>query len=440
MRFFILVLVALLVSVPAHAEIQKVTAKNGLTAWLIEDHNLPIASLAFGWRGGIEQDPEDKQGLSYLAAAMMTQGAGADDANAFQKKLNDNAIKLDIGAERDARKGSLRSLKETLETATQMLKESLSAPRFEASAMQRVRGEVLSNLKLYESDPDWLLSRMMMREVFAGQDYAKRTLGTAQSVQRLTQADLKTWHKDLTRKDLIIAAAGDLTPAELSNILDDVFGVLPAGKEEAPSGAQVFKGSGETFLLKHAGTQSMLAFVWPGISRNDPDWYAAEVMNYILGGGSFSSRLMKEIRDKRGLTYGISSGMMLFDAASLYIVQGSMANEKAGEVLKLARAEFKRITDEKVTDKELQGAKDYLIGSYATSLTSTSSVAQHLLELQRKGLPMDEQEKRAAAIRSVTAADVQKVAKRLLVPNGDAVFLVGGPQGVTPTKVFESID
>ncbi|MBI3419045.1 MAG: insulinase family protein, partial [Proteobacteria bacterium] len=178
---------------------------------------------------------------------------------------------------------------------------------------------------------------------------------------------------------------------------------------------------------------------WPGLKRNDADWYAAEIMDYILGGGSFSSRLMKEIREKRGLTYGVNSGSSALEHGPLFTVEASFQGKNAAEVLRLINEEVARMVKDPVSAEELKAAKDYLIGSAPLDLTSTSNIAGRYLGLRLNGLPMDEEEKRAKALQAVTAADVQRVAKRIFSVQ-PAVFFVGNPEGITPTETFDKID
>ncbi|MDX1923463.1 MAG: pitrilysin family protein [Alphaproteobacteria bacterium] len=437
----LLCVLAVLIAPPCFAnDVQILKSSKGITAWLIEDHSLPIVSLSFAWNGGIETDDDAKQGLSHVAATMLTKGAAADDENAFLKKLQDNVISLSFQAQRDTIYGQLRTLKETLPVAQEALRASIMQPRFDDQSLMQVKAQNISLIKNYLSDPDWLMSRLMMREVYAGHPYSKRTLGTQATINSITKDDLKNWHKRLNRSELIVSATGDITKEELNKLLDETFGGLP----EKPAGAELaeadLKGKTETFVLKYKGPQSSITVVWPGIRRNDKDWYAMEVMNYILGGGSFSSRLMSEVREKRGLTYGISSGMSLFDHGSSYSIQASFKNENAGHVLDLIKKEIAHMRDTKVSAEELKAAKDYLIGSYALSLTSTARVAGHYLEIQRQKLGVDIQQKREAALNAVTAEDVQRVAKRILQDASQITFFVGEPQGITATKTFDSVE
>ncbi len=437
----ILFVLAACIAQPCSAnDVQMFKSSKGITAWLIEDHSLPIVSMSFAWNGGIEGDDEARQGLSHVAASMLTKGAAGDDENAFLKKLQDNAISLSFQAQRDNIYGQLRSLKDALPIAQEALRASIMQPRFDDQSLMQVKAQNISALKNYMADPGWLMSRLMMREVYAGHPYSKRTLGTQASINSITRDDLKNWHKRLNRNELMVSVTGDVTKEELGKLLDETFGGLPERPAHPDLAEADLKGKAETFVLNYKGPQSSMMVVWPGIHRDDKDWYAMEVMNYILGGGSFSSRLMSEVREKRGLTYGISSGMSLFDHGSSYGVQASFKNENAGQVLDLIKKEITRLRDAKASAEELKGAKDYLIGSYALSLTSTMRVAGHYLEIQRQNLGVDAQQKREVALKAVTADDVQRVAKRILQDESQITFFVGEPQGITPTKTFDSVE
>lgn len=439
MRRSLFTLLLLILCAPAMAQqVQLVKADNGVSAWLVEDHSLPVISLSLAWKKGVEQDPAALEGLSYLGAHMLTQGAGADNANAFQKKMEDNTISLSFSASRDATTGSLRSLKETWPQAVALLREAIQTPRFDKDALLHERAQSLSAIRSYKSDPDWLLARMVFAELFKNHPYGKRTLGTEASVNAIKREDVKGWHALLLENPPLVAVTGDLTSAELKAVLNDVF--APAKKDTLPANVPQWEpGAAGTFVYKHPGTQANMMLVWGGLKHADPQWEAAEVMNYILGGGGFSSRLTSEIREKRGLTYGISTGMMDFDHASLYTLQATSKNADAAQVLELAKAEIKRMVDAPVSAEELQAAKDYLIGAYPLQLTSTARVAAHYLQLQLDDLPMDEQQKRAAAIKAITPADVQAVAKRLLA-SSPSIFLVGEPAGIKDAKVVERVE
>mgnify|MGYP003393178615 CR=1 FL=1 len=442
-RFMLAVVLVTMAALPNVAdanEVQTFTTDKGIHVWLIEEHHLPIVSMSFAWHGGVEGDDDAKQGLSHLAADMLTKGAGSNDENTFQQKMQENAISLGFEAQRDTVYGQFRSLKDALPIAKEMLHASITSPRFDEDSLNRLKAETISGLKRYQSDPDWMLSRLMMSEVFAGHPYSKRTLGSQTTVNSITRDDLKNWHKHLNREQLIVSITGDVTKAEASTLVDETFGDLPERGEQAAAPDADLKGKKQVFVVNYSGPQSSMLLLWPGINRHDKDWYAAQVMNYILGGGSFSSRLMSEVREKRGLTYGISSGMSLFDHAATYNIEASFKNENAGEVVALVKKEIARMRDTKVSADELKAAKDYLIGSYGLNLTSTSQVAGHYLELQRQKLGVNNQHDSEIGLRAVTVDDVQRLAKRILQDDAQASFFVGQPKGIVPTKALPGVE
>jgi zinc protease len=421
-------------------DIQIFKSSKGITAWLMEDHSMPIVSMSFAWRGGgIERDAENKQGLSHIAADMLTKGAGNDDENVYLKKLQDNAISINFQAQRDSVYGQFRSLKEALPLAQNLLRAAIMEPRFDAKALAVSKDQNITTIKHYQADPDWLLSRLMMREVFAGHVYSKRTLGTVATVSSLTPHDLKQWHKQLARDTLMVSVTGDITKEELGALLDQTFGGLPEHSQQAAVPDVDLAGKKQVFVLNYNGPQTSMILAWQGIQRQDKDWYALEVMNYILGGGSFSSRLMSEVREKRGLTYGIASGASLYDHAATYTIQASFKNENAGAVVDLVKKEITRMRDSAVTDNELKAAKSYLTGSYALGLTSTAQVAGHYLEIQKRKFGVNYQREREDALNAVTAADVQRVAQRILQDDAMIAFFVGQPKGITPTQTLDSV-
>jgi zinc protease len=425
-----LLLLVLFIAFPIFADaalaVKEVKSSKGITAWLQEDQSMPIVALAFAWRGGFELDPEDRQGLSMVAADMLTHGAGKWDDNAFTQALQENSISLDFDARRDAISGNLRCLKENLPQAVEMLSASVNAPLIAKDTLERQKAHAATRLKFQLADPDWLLLRMAMRETFAGHPYGKRALGTVDSIKAITVDDVKAWRKHFARGNLLVTATGAINEAELSKLLDDVFGALPEKTDLPVTPEAPFSVGGKSYHLILPGPQAQLFMEWQGFKRKDADWYAGEVMDYILGGGSFSSRLMKEIREKRGLTYGVSSNQSSLERAGLFTAQASFMAKNSNEVLKLVNDEVKKISDTPVSADELEAAKDYLIGAYPLQLTSTSAIAGHLLNLRLNNLPVNEEEKRATAIKAVTLGDVKRVAKKIFEKPG-AVFWVGPP-------------
>ncbi|MCC6598561.1 MAG: insulinase family protein [Alphaproteobacteria bacterium] len=411
--------------------IQEVVSPGGITAWLIEDHSVPVIALEFAFRGaGSIQDSPEKQGLVRMASNTMDEGAGDLNAQAFQKELRDRVISLHFGASRDHFSGSLKTLTKNKARAFTLLNMALTSPRFEAEAVARMRAANESRIRSSLSDPEWMAARLQNDKVFAGHPYALNSGGTLSSLDRITSADLQKFHKTMLGKNnLAVAVAGDIEADDLALALDEIFGALPSVTIAEPVHIDI-QNQGKIFLLSQDTPQTIIEIMQPGIKRNDPAYHTAQVMNFILGSSGFGSRLTEEIREKRGLTYGIYTGLQSMDYADGLNVSTSTANENVPEMLKLVRAEFMRMQESMVTDQELADAKSYLIGSLPLSLTSTDSIAGLALALQLDHLPRDYLDVRERSIRAVSAGDIKKLAESLLAPAQFTTVMVGNPAGL----------
>ena len=236
----------------------------------------------------------------------------------------------------------------------------------------------------------------------------------------------------LLRNGLIVAAVGDIGEAELARQLDRSFGLLPAGTPPALPAQWEPPTKPRVVVVERPVPQSSALMALPGIARDDPDWYAALVMNHVLGGGGQQSRLFNEVREKRGLAYSVSSGLRTYKRAALLVMSTGSANERVAEALKVIRAEMARMRTDGVTEAELNDAKTYLTGALALSLDSSGSIAGLLHSMQIDGLSPDHLTRRASLIAAVKLADVRKVAQRLLRDETLTTVVVGKPVGVTP--------
>ena len=411
-------------------DIQVVTSQNNITAWLVEDHSIPVIAMTFSFRGaGAKNNPPDKQGLARLASNTMDEGAGDITSQEFQKTLRDKSISLSFSASRDNFGGNLKTLSGNKQLAFDLLKLALTKPRFDKEPVDRMRESNKSRIKSSVSNPRWLAARIQNDRIFENHPYALNSGGTLSSLDNITSDDLRSFHKSLGKNQLVIGVAGDIKADELKIVLDDIFGSMPdvAIKETSKSSV---KNAGKTFLYKHDVPQSVIEISQSGINRKDKDYYPAHVMNFILGESGFGSRLMEEIREKRGLTYGIYSYFRQYDETDVLHVSTSTVNEKVPEMLSLIHAEWEKIRDFPVSEEEINDAKSYLIGSLPLSLTSTNSIASVLLSLQLDNLPIDYLDKRTEKIQAVQINDIQTVAKRLLDKDSMTTVIVGSPQGI----------
>lgn len=420
-------------SLPARGEIAvtTVTSPGGITAWFYENHAIPILSIEASFQGGAALDPVGREGAANLMAALLDEGAGDLDARAFAEAEEALAARLDFRAGRDSIGVSARMLTETRAPTLELLRSALVAPRFDAEAVERMRARMLSSLRADATDPGALAARAFDAEVFAGHPYARPAEGTPESVAAIDRAAIGDAHRaGLVRDRLRIAVAGDITPGELGPILDEVFGALPAGGPPLPSVAEV-RAPGTVEVIDLDIPQSVVLFGEGGIARDDPDYIPAFVMDRILGGGGFSSRLMREVREKRGLTYGISTWLQPDDFGQLYMGRFSSANERAAEAVAIVRAEWRRMAEEGVTAEELVAAKRYLTGAWPLRFDGNARIAEQLLGLQTAGLGPDYLARRNALVAAVTVEDVARVARRMLDPARLTFVVVGRPEGLS---------
>jgi zinc protease len=415
--------------------IERVSSPGGIEAWLVEDHTLPVVTIHFVFPGGAALDPDGKGGLAAMTASLLDEGAGPFDTGAFKSRLEDLVIELRFEGGRDEIGGSLRTLKSNLGQATDLLRLALTSPRFEPSAIERVRGEFVVSLSQEAQNPRALSSRLWMRDAFEDHPYGENVRGTVQSVGKISRDDLTDLAaKRLRRAGLLIGAVGDLTRDELAALIDRVFGGLPVGAGEAAVAETRPAENGGLLITRRPVPQSAVTFGQVGPKRDDPDWYAARLVNDILGGGGFRGRLMKEIRENRGLAYGVSTELVSFRHAGVILGNVATENARVAQSIALIRAEWRRMRDEGPTEAELADAKTYLIGSFPLSLDTSERVASLLVEMQVEKLGIDYLDRRAALFGAVTLDHARRVAYRLLDPDGLSFAVVGDPVDLTPTR------
>lgn len=417
------------------ARIQEVTSSSGVKAWLVEDHKLPLIAMSFAFRGGVEQDPADRQGLANLSISLLAEGAGPYDAAAFQQHLSDHSISLKFSAGRDALAGSLKTLSADRQEAFGLLTLALTDAHIDAKDFERLCAEQLSGVRAQFGDPGWQARYGLFQKVFGAHPYGQRRLGTTKTLAKLTREDVKAFiASHLARDNLIVAVAGDISAKELAVLLDQSFGKLPRHARITPVKDVAWPQDAAMILTPREGTQTELFFSMPGPKTDDPDWYAAEVANYILGGGGFSSRLMQDVRDKKGLTYGIDTGLSPSEHAGLIIGQAATDNPKTKEAWEIVQATMRHFYEDGVTEKEITMAKDYLTGSLPLALTSTDRIAEVMVSLQLEHRKADYLDQRLDYIRNVSAADVEAAIHHWFNPDRVTLSMVGKPDGMAPTE------
>lgn len=429
------VLLLLQPSADAAARIERVVSPGGIEAWLVRETATPLVAIEFAFRGaGNAQDPAGREGTANLVAAMLDEGAAEFDARGFQERLQALAMQLSFSASRDTFSGSMRTLTANRDAAFEMLHLALTEPRFDGTELERVRAAALAGLRREQTQPNTIVSRAFSAAVFPNHPYSRPPNGTPESVAAITRDDLAAFRRRLLARDgLVVAVVGDIDAATLGPLLDRTFGALPARAEQQPVAAIVPVAAGTRRIVDIEGPQSVIQFGLPGIDRRDPDFIAASVMNHIFGGGSFTSRLWQEVRERRGLTYGISTGLASFERAALFVGSTSTRNDRVAETLGIIEAEFRRMAESGPTEDELAKAKAYLTGSYLLRFDTSPRIAQQLLAIQLDELGIDWIDRRNAVVERISLEDVRRVARRLL--SGELVVVIGGrPTGVSERR------
>ena len=423
-------------------DIQEVKADNGLTAWLVEDHSLPIISIQFAFKNaGSIQNPADKQGLTQLLSNTLDEGAGELPSQEFQKQLSDNSISLYFSAGRDHFSGSLKTLTRKKETAFNLLELALTKPRFDAEPVERMRQANISRIQNSKSEPDWIGARIFNDKAFTNHPYARNSGGTLTTLKTLTADDLKQYHQTyLTQNNLVVAAAGDITARELETILETIFGKLPKTEVKADFENLTLQNQQKSFFYNQDIPQTMITVALPSFASDHPDYYALCVLNYIFGGGGFGSRLMEEVREKRGLTYGIYSSLQSMDYADLMRISVSTKTKSVEEVLTIIKEEMIKLQQQPVSKEELADAKSYLTGAMPLGLTSTEKISSTLLSLRLNERDINYLDAYKENINAVQVDDIQRVAKQILDLQRMMTVLVGNKNELNTESVIEVKD
>lgn len=428
-------LLGLVLAVPAMAAvtIEEVTSPGGIRAWLVEEHSIPFTALEIRFDGGASLDPADRRGATLMMMALLEEGSGDLDARGFAEARDRLAADFDFDAHADAATVSARFLTEHRDASVALLRQALTEPTFAPEAIERVRAQIASIIRSEDQEPGRVAGRRFDRLAYGDHPYGASRLGDGDSLAALTRDDLVAAKAAVLARDRVyVSAVGDITAAELGRLLDDLFGGLPATGAPMPARVEVTLKGGVT-VVDLASPQSMVMFGQAGIRRDDPDFFAAFVLNHILGGSGFSARLMEEVREKRGLTYGISTWLAPMNLAEAWQGSFASANERVAEAIAVVRDEWARAAAEGVTETELEAAKTYLTGSYPLRFDGNGPIANMLVGLQTEGLPIDYVTNRNAYVEAVTLEDIRRVAARLMRPEALHFVVVGQPVGLTTT-------
>lgn len=413
-------------------DVERIVSPGGVEAWLVSDATVPMIVMRAYWRGGSAIEPENLVGVTSVMADMMTEGSGSMNANAFKERLQDLNMSLSFGAGWDGVGMSLTTLSENRDAAFEMARLALHEPRFDAEPLARIKRQMLVGLRTRETNASYLANLALDQALYPDHPYARRT--NREGIEAINRAALQQRHAALfNRASLQITIVGDISAADAGRAVDAIFSALPQGAPP-PEPAQVRLAEPTPLIVRTLPQpQSLVLFAGPGIQDEDPDWIPLAVANYILGGGGFSSRLMSEVREQRGLVYGIGTGPSIRE--HLAIVRGSAQTENADvrEAIDVIRAEMARLHADGATQTEVNDAITYLTGSFALDLDSNVKIANVVHGYQAAGRGIDYINRRNDLIRAVTLADVNRVIRRLFDPADFTFVVVGQPEGLEAT-------
>jgi zinc protease len=419
-------------ALPSQAlNVEVIKSTGGIEAWLVRESAVPLVAIGFAFEGGTGQDPSDKPGVANMVSALLDEGAGPYDARAFHQALDERAVQFQFTAGRDHFRGSMRVLNEHRAGAFDLLRLMLTEPRFDPPAVERIRRQIQSALQRDSNRPGEIAARAWWSTAFPGHPYGQPVKGTAESVERITIDDLKAYRERVFARDrLKVTLIGDLTPEAAGKLIDETFGGLAATGQLAPVADVAPQGIGGRIVHDVDVPQASVVFGGTGIPRKDPDFIAGYVVNHILGGGSVSSRLYDEVREKRGLAYSVHGSLVWLKHAASVVGSTATRAERTAEALTIIEREIARMRDEGPTDAELEKAKAYLKGSYALNFDTSSKIVSLLLQMQIDDLGVDYVEKRNELIEAVTREDAKRAAGRMF-DGGLLVTVAGRPRGLT---------
>lgn len=412
------------------AEIQQFTTPGGVSVWLVSEASIPILSVQMAWSGGTAADPEGQEGLAGAVVYHMNEGAGDLDSLGFQTRMEELNMSFGCEAGSDWTSCSTSMLTENADEAMALVASAFEAPRFDAGPFERFQRESLIGIKQRETSPGYIASKAMTDALYPDHVYARELTGD--SVSDLTPELAKAHMRKLMTKDrLLVTAVGAITPDELAPLIDAATASLPETSDLPKTPDVVLNDPVAGPIVKTLPQpQSLVSFTAHGLPRDDPDFFTAYVLNYTVGGGGFESRLMKNLRVEKGLTYGIRTGLSIGEHLNTWGGGGQTKNESAGEFITEIKAELNAFVEDGVTEQELSDAKAYLMGSYPLGFDSNAKIAGNMMSVRQQELGVDYFDKRNAMIDAVTIEGVNRVAKEYLVPEAFTFVVVGEPEGL----------
>lgn len=411
-------------------EPKRVVLKNGITMLFVETHALPMVNISVAIKAGAIYDPQDNPGVANLTAMLLDEGTKNRTSKQIAEEIDFIGGKLSASGGEDFSSASLVVLKKDLKTGMDLLSDILLNPAFPEEELERKKKETIASIISEKDDPGAVVSKAFYKAVFPGHPYGIPVEGEEESVGRITRDDIVRFYQQYYKpNNAIVAVVGDLGYKEAVALIEEYFRQWGKSRITLPDVPAVTKVTKKgSILIDRNITQANIVLGHTGISRDNPDYYAVNVMNYILGGGGFQSRLVKEIRDKKGLAYSVYSRFDVNKYPGAFSVEIQTKNESALEALEGIKAELKKIRDEKVSDEELKDAKSYITGSFPLKFDTNAKISNFLVQIEFYNLGLDYLNEYVKKIEGITKDDIMRVAKKYIDTENYIMVAVGNQE------------
>jgi zinc protease len=405
---------------------KRIVLDNGMILLLSEKHDIPMVTMSMAIKAGSMVEPADKPGLASIAASLLTQGTAKRTASQISREIDFIGGSLSVSGGGDFASAGLRVLTKDVRTGLDLLSDVLLNPVFDQKEIDRKVKESLAEIQRQKEEPSIIAGQAFAKMVFGDHPYGKTNDEVAAYLPKLVRQDIIDFHSTrYSPNNTIIAVVGDVNEKEIRQLLDEYFKSWKKKEQQLqPLAQQPVREKTIVQKIDKSITQANIEMGHIGISRENPDYYAVMIMNYILGGGGFSARLMDNIRDNKGLAYDVHSGFSARKEPGAFSVSIQTKNESANEVIEETFKEIRRIQRELVTEKELADAKAYITGSFPLKMDTYAKIAGMLTSVEIYGLGLDFPQKYPSLINAVTREDVQRVAKKYLHPDTMAIVVV----------------
>ncbi|WIJ24053.1 M16 family metallopeptidase [Devosia sp. RR2S18] len=420
-----LAVAALVLPAQAQIKFREITSPKGITAWMVEDYTVPIITLAFAFEGGAAQDPDDQLGRANLMSSLLDEGAGDLGSEAFQIRLDEVGLELGFSADQDTFSGSARMLADQRGEAAPLLALAVNAPRFDQPAVDRMRAQIMAGLVARSEDPGYAARLMWNKALFGDHPYGRPEEGTLETLPNISLQDLKAYHHAVFARDTLkVGIVGAISPDAAGALIDQVFGGLAETPELKPV-LQAELSFGQELAVDYPLPQTSINMAFPGVAEDHPDFFPARVLTELVAGRGLLSTLNVEVREKRGLSYGVSGSMVNLEHAEAITIGTSTSPAQADEAVEVIRATLSGVAENGPQQDELERIKRYLIGAFPINqLRSSISIARAMVGQQLRDLPIDYIEERTERIEAVSAAEVQAVAQEIFTAE-PSLMLVG---------------